>query len=288
MTMNSHHKLYDFEVMPPAEAWNRIAKELDEISEYRNISTKLSGLEIAAPPLAWENISNELSELQSFNKIAEKLRAVEVAPPAAAWTHIETALAETTPKGKVIPMQATKRSWVKYAVAATIIGLLGTMAYYLSLRSSKEAETIMASIEDSKKEPVAGSDNATVVTNNNNNISNPANTVAPKPNSGLAAGSSLRTLEKRTPKSGNTYATTVEKNREIQGRYIVLMTENGDVVRMSKKLGNMADCIAGEDPSADCNSQIAMWQEEIAKLPVASTPDNFLEILELANKPTGL
>jgi hypothetical protein len=95
-------------------------------------------------------------------------------------------------------------------------------------------------------------------------------------------------LESLKPGRGNVYAPSYEKNRETQGRYIVLMTEGGDVVRMSRKFGSMADCIAGENPGADCGNQIAKWQEELASAPVSSTPDNLLDILDLANKEQGL
>ena len=59
------------------------------------------------------------------------------------------------------------------------------------------------------------------------------------------------------------------------------MTPDGNIVRMSKKLGNMADCIAGEDNS--CNEQISEWQKEMASSTSITAPDNFLDILDMAS-----
>ncbi|MBZ4190501.1 hypothetical protein [Niabella beijingensis] len=279
--MNSQHKLYDYQVTPPAEAWKNIAGELDAIQDLHPLRQKLQALETPPPAFVWEGILTHLEEEQSFSNIAGRLGNLEIAPPAAAWNEIEAKLGAVQPAAKPAPVKKGLFNWSKYAVAACIAGLLGFTVFHLVEKSNKDSKHIFSQLfpgkEDSSKSQLA--------------IQQPRVEPAAKPHSGnnLAMNETPVKPAQIKTASGNTYTTTVEKNKAIQGRYIMLMTEDGNVVRMSKKLGNMADCVAGETASGDCNYQIEQWQKEMAKAPVAATPDNFLDLLELAkSENTGL
>lgn len=281
--MNPQHKLYDFEVAPPVGVWEHIAAELDELNEYKTVSQKLQHIQISPPASLWNNIKNELEEGQSFEIIARKLSNVQVPPPVMAWTNIQRQLDGEKKTARVIPIKSSRSRWVRYAVAACVVGLLGILGYYLSVNSSKDVAII--------KEGIAKNNTETAPPPTDSKTIQP---VAPKAaaNAPATAKSQSEGIVAAMPspvvKTGNMYAPTIEKNEEIQGRYIMLMTENGDVVRLAKRLKGIADCIAGEDNSIDCNQQIAQWQEQMVKTPLPSTPDNFLDILELANKENGL
>ena len=286
--MSSQHKLYNYQVAPPAEAWERIAQELDGVNEFRNVSQKLQNLQVAPPAFAWEKISGELDDQQSFDIIAKKLSAVAVAPPADIWRKIETELdaVRTTIKKKpavVIPMRARIR---RYATAAAVFGMIGLAAFFMVQRSSRDAEQIQAQLDKSEpaviqpaqvvvQDPQAAAVKSKTIVSD----SNPVNAGPPTMFATNGAPADVVTTS-----NGNAYTTTVEKNHEMDGRYIVLMTEEGNVVRMSKKVSSMADCIAGEDNSSECTNQIAAWQKEVANMPVLASPDNILGLLELATK----
>lgn len=274
--MSSQHKLYDYQVTPPAEAWKNIAGELEELQALKPFGRRLQALETPPPPAAWDHILEHLEEEHSFTDVAERLRALEVAPPAATWDKIDAELATNRPVSKRAPVKKGTFNWSKYAVAACIVGLLGFSVFHLVEKSNRDSKSIIAGLfekkGDSSKPPVAPQQAKT----------RPVTIPHSETGGSLALNDPpAKPVQIRTA-SGNTYKTTVEKNKAIQGRYIMLMTEDGNVVRMSKKLGNMADCIAGENASEDCNYQIEQWQKEMAKAPVAATPDNFLDILELA------
>lgn len=281
--MNSH-KLYNYEVSPPAEAWERIAQELEGVNEYKTVSQKLQNLQVAAPAFAWENINRELNDQQSFDIIAKKLSAVAIAPPVDMWGKIEANLNRTVDVVKkpaaVVPMP---RKILKYAVAAAILGIISTAIYFLVQSSSKDANFITQTLTDNNKQTDLNQPVVNAQTDVKQN-SVPANTTE-----NIQRPSRATTLDSAasgfvTTSKGNAYTTTVEKNREVDGRYIVLMTEEGNVVRMNKKVSGLADCIAGEDASHECNVQIAAWQKEMASMPVLASPDNILGLLELANK----
>lgn len=286
--MNSH-KLYNYEVSPPAEAWERIAQELDGVNEYRDISQKLQDLQVTAPALMWNKISADLDDQQLFNHIGKKLSDIAVAPPAGIWNKIESQLGQVLPAAhKPAPVIPLNTRIQKYAAAAVLVGLIITAGFFLVQRSSKDAEYISARVNDNSKnhqQALADLSNPAPAVKHTAPISHGSNVVN-RPDSArmTAAGTEAVVAGAVTTSKGNMYTTAVEKNSEVDGRYIVLMTGDGNVVRMNKKVSGMADCIAGEDHSSECNDQIEEWQKEVASMPVLATPDNILGLLELATK----
>lgn len=278
--MSIQHKLYDYEVSPPAEVWNSIAIQLDELDELKTVSQKLQHLQIAPPPSAWERIAAELNEEASFNIISKKLGDLSVVPPSHVWHKIETSLDK--PETKIVAMQPVKNRLIKYAAAACVIGLLGFFGYRLFESSSKDTDRLIqiAAQNNSVQQHTAAKTSPNVI-NTQGKQSNTQKTVSEPVSAASNTNAGMAVI--KTP-LGNAYSTTLEKNRDIKGRYIVLMTDDGNVVRMSKKLGNIADCIAGESPDEACNDQITQWQKELA----VSNPDNFLNLLEMASNASGM
>ena len=45
--MSSQHKLYDYQVTPPAEVWSNIATELEEWQQLKPLGQKMEALEVA-------------------------------------------------------------------------------------------------------------------------------------------------------------------------------------------------------------------------------------------------
>ncbi|MFV0606329.1 MAG: hypothetical protein ACK5NK_10865 [Niabella sp.] len=288
--MSSQHKLYNYEVSPPAGAWERIAQELNDVNEYKNISNKLHNLQVDVPAPVWDRIDAALSEEKSLDIIAAKLSDIEVMPPISIWDKLQTVLDSTeSTNRKPAPVISIKKRITKYAVAAITIGIVVLTAFLFIQKSNNKGAQI-ASFEEKQE------NSNTVITQTlpdtpvtepkTDEVYQPVTlTNVPNHSSTTSHTKSVKQASKTvTTSRGNTYATTVEKNHETNGRYIVLMTEEGNVVRMNKKVSRLADCIAGEDPSHECNSQISKWQKEIANMPVLASPDNILGLLELATK----
>lgn len=260
-------KLNNLEVLPPVAVWNNIATGLDEIAEQKSLSNKLYHIEIAPPVNAWSNIERELDDQEALHIIEKKLSQLQVQPPTGAWTNIRNILEERNkPKSLVVPMHY---GWLKYAAAACFVAIISITAYFIFNDGSQTGQDIAVGTKNS--EPVAGV-NMQVDNRNDNGISATTNNGTSSKDQAMAA---IRT------KLGNAYAVSNEKNTELQGRYIILMTPDGNIVRMSKKVGNMADCIAGEDHS--CDEQISQWQKEMATSTSTSGPDNFLGILDMVD-----
>src|SRR6185295_15813975 len=105
MSERLQNKMYDYEVTPPANLWEKIAAELDESELTHEFPSKLYELEITPPPSAW-------------NKINASLDAEVV---------------ESPKHKKVFPI-------FRYAIVAAIIGLvaLGSIQLLKSKSSGKE------------------------------------------------------------------------------------------------------------------------------------------------------
>jgi hypothetical protein len=277
--MNGNHKLYHYEISPPDEAWKRIAQELEDLNEYKKISQKLQNLQVAAPVSVWEKINEELSERQSFSAIAKKLSDIEMTPPADMWRKIEMSL--STPQSAIKKQTSVISIFTKYvALAAAVLGIIVIAGYFWMQHSSQNKNQIASTFINKDSTLISGNNSEKAATANE--IKSPSNTEQKNQTNNHQLAATQTAIV--TTSKGNAYTTTIEKNKEINGRYIVMMTKEGNVVRMNKKVSNMADCIAGDDNSSDCDNKITEWQKELASMPVLATPDNILNLLELANK----
>jgi hypothetical protein len=66
-------------------------------------------------------------------------------------------------------------------------------------------------------------------------------------------------------------------------RYIMLMTPDGNIIRMSKKLGDLICCVSGEEQDDDCMHQLNEWKQKLANSYAGHSPGNFMDILSLVS-----
>ncbi|MFT4093371.1 MAG: hypothetical protein QM640_07005 [Niabella sp.] len=298
--MNNLKNIYNFEVTPPQGAWDHIAKELDNADQYKGLSQNLTSLEIPPPAHIWANIthqldeadreaglsgklyqteiappagmwsaiSNELDDQQALEIIASKLSNLQVRPPSTTWTYIKDVLEEKQ-KAPALVVPINHNRWLKYAAAACFIAVISITGYFI-FEDNGSGTSISTATNNS---PNTGA----VIQQASAGTNNPSD-----PDLQGQATSKDQAMAGIRTKLGNAYTLSNERNSELQDRYIILMTQEGNVVRMSKKVGNMADCIAGEDHS--CDDQILKWQKEMANSTATSTPGNFLDILDIASQ----
>jgi hypothetical protein len=291
--MNNLKKIYDVEVTPPVGAWNNIARALDDLENNRALSQRLTTLEVTPPapvwdkisealdvagqeeqlaeklyntevtppPMVWDSITKELDDQKALDIIEKKLSNIQITPPNAAWVNIIKELeGKKREPALVVPMN---HGWLKYAAAACFIAIVSISAFFI--------------LTDSNSNTSYTADN-NIKSNATPNVKNALQAGTQQANAGSSQQQALKGI--RT-KLGNAYSASNERNSDLQNRYIILMTQDGNIVRMSKKVSTMADCIAGEDHS--CDDQISKWQKEMASSNAASSPDNFLDILDMAS-----
>lgn len=286
--MNNLKKIYDIEVTPPTGAWNHIARELDNLEQEQRLATQLGNvsvtppewiwagiaeeLDVAAaeenlrkklypieaevPPMMWTAIAGELDDQKALEIIEHKLAHIQVRPPGTAWANIVNELeGKAKSPSLVVPMHY---GWLKYAAAACFIAIISISAFFILSENNGSNTIADTGVANNSKNALPGG-----AANYN------------------ASNRQQQALNGVRTRLGNAYSASNEKNADLQNRYIILMTEDGNIVRMSKKVSNMADCIAGEDRS--CDEQISKWQKEMASSNAAASPDNFLDILDMAS-----
>ncbi len=271
MSSAIQNKILNYEVSPPAGVWEKIADALDESELVQEFPSKLYGAEVIPPVSAW-------------NKIAKSLDA-----------DIETA----------IPKHRRISPLLKYAAAAVVIGLLVWGGMQLPNYRQGNKEVAKQEIQ----QPEKNSPDPLTDQNNNgpeDNIASAGNNISvEEARNDAALEASKKTFAKldmpvksriKEIAAGYYFASSVatenipellprnEINPEnLSSRYITLMTPEGNIIRMSKKLTDMICCVSGEDENDECKDQIKKWREKIICSPACHSSGSFLDILDLVD-----
>lgn len=297
--------LLNHEVAPPEGCWQQIEAALDEAANGYRFPEKLYQLEIKAPSSSWAIISQQLDETAMEGTVAEKLYAAELAPPIAAWNHIQLAL-ETEEAVSQSPVKRFYPFW-KYAAAAIVIGFLGFAAWQFVLSPGQTATGPSASINTPELEALTHASAGIDAAINNEETSRINSSMDPEAREEAALESSKKTFAKLDfsqarraaiassfsfddllgPEELNNnhhlgFAEAIPNTGKKDDRYVLLMTPEGHFIRMSKKLGNMVCCVAGEEKDTDCSNMMDKWQKQLA-CSDAAHPGNFMDILSLVS-----
>jgi len=247
-----HDKLYNHEQTPPAQVWDKIAAALDE--------------------------SHLTDEFPS------RLYNAEAIPPADSWNKIAGALEPE--HASAIPMTRKSFSFFRYAAAAILIGVVAfAVVKFMNRNSGNVEEAVVAT----KEKDSTNNNNKGVIAPVENNPPAVAETPVENKDENIAAKNSSAAMAKKartrytTSEDAYTHAVYAfnEHTPNLADRYIMYMTPDGGIVRMSKKWGDLVCCVSGQDPDENCKDQIKKWQEKLACAPVAN--GNFMDILSLVN-----
>jgi hypothetical protein len=259
------NKMMNYEVAPPADAWGKIAAALDESSLDQEFPDRLYNMQVAPPAAAWDNIISSL-------------HTAEVA------------------EAPVVSMKRKTPSFVRYAAAAVLIGVVALGIVKWTSRTSVSNRTDIAQTDSLKETNASGENKNGIADKESNPASQQASTEESK-----TMLAQLTTQSKNTARKISRPVAAVNYNYDetyddqytnpiyayeshaanLADRYIMLMTPDGNIIRMSKKLGNLVCCVSGEEQDADCKSQLKKWQEKMATSSLATSSDNFLDILTL-------
>ena len=301
MSEELKRKLYDYEVNPSEVVWGRIAIVLDD-EINAEFPQKLYDAEVPPPVDAWNKIETVLDE-DIKEEYPAKLYNLEVAPPAKTWEKISAALEEEKAltyipsKRKIVP-------FLRYAVAACFIGLIAFGSLKLLNRKTTdqvaESKKILPQNGPAKIIQPGSQKNLAVqpIPSGNNNLPGErtalakadiesrrkivqtkymAQTVDPSP---IAMSSPFSFQQ--TSLSGNIPGSNSMVSES--DRYLMFMNPDGYLIRMSKKLAEALGCFYTNGNSEEykqCQEQIKKWRDKIALSSATSSPDNFMDILDI-------
>lgn len=241
---------------------------------------KMTNYEVIPPADAWEKIEAALDEAPGF---ATRLYNSEVPPPAAAWASISAALA--LPQAAVVPMR--KRTFLRYAIAAAFIGIaaFGMVRWIAGGTESTPTDLTAAGPAGSNglnRAPDGTPGDETG--DDQNRTAFIAGQAAGTQLKGFRSASQpAYTYRTRTAQPVNAVYAYEDHLPDMSARYITLMTPDGNFIRMSKKWEDLVCCVSGEEQDDNCKTQIKKWQEKLASSPQAASPGNFLDILSLVS-----
>jgi hypothetical protein len=249
----------------------------------------------------WDKIVNSLDPALSA---AQKLTALEVDPPVGTWNKIKITLdAELE---AAIPERRRLSPLLKYAAAAAMLGFIAWAGISL-INNKKTPDTVAKQntpVLPENKLPVPPTPVTTEVPQKIDvtpeeiaatNIEEARNDAALEASKKTFAKLDVRTNSKIKEAANFYFATGTSRKIDIgtdnqdliptytkdPDRYIVLMTPDGNIIRMSKKLSNMICCVSGEEEDKECKDQMKRWREKIACAPAGHSPGNFMDILGL-------
>lgn len=301
MSEELKRKLHNYEANPPDVVWSRIVTALDQ-EINAEFPQKLYDVEAAPPLELWDRIEEGLKK-DNQEQYPVKLYNIEVAPPSQAWDRISTLLGEekTLPK---IPSKGRIISFVRYAVAVCIIGILALGAFKLLNKKPGKPEVAIETVLTQKDSSAAlhqGSIQPTTPALSNN---------LPKERPPLAqveTRSKRKTLAEPAtymtqlsatfPATGGSTSTSDFRQASLKGDipgncsvisdadpYIMFVNPDGYLIRISKKLAETLGCVYTNSNPAEynrCQEQIKKWRDKIAQSPATSSPDNFMDILNV-------
>jgi hypothetical protein len=293
-------KLNNYEVIPPAEVWDRIAIDLDDLADTDGIGRRLHEMEVAPPPVAWNNIADALISGTDTDNYVVRLQNMEVVPPPAAWNQIQTELYQSA-ETPVVSIKKRRPAFIRYAAAAALIAAVSLSV--VKWTGSREKGAIVQ-IENANPvtppKPNNPATNESIITPDKQaattdlaSVASPASPASAQP----PIASNYNRVKQPVKRTRASTASTTAADYSDQytnpiyayqdyvpnlaDRYIMLMTPDGNFIRMSKKLGNLVCCVSGEEQDADCKSKLKQWQEKLATSPFATSPGNFLDVLNL-------
>ncbi len=255
-------KMNNWEAPPPAHAWERISRALDESEMEATYPARLRSLELEAPENAWQGIAAQLGSP-----------------------------AETESKPAVVPLRRTRMAWLRIAAAAAVLLLAvwGTRNWWLPTGEALDSPPALV-VTPAPNSPKP-----------NNNLPAPgphvfesdslrsalASTPKNTHRADLYAGSDLQYAAAANAEYAEELSKAIyvfedpAKNRAE--KYVTLLTPEGSFIRVSKKWSHLLCCITGEEKNAVCDKQVKAWQDQMASSPVTPAPGNFMDLLDLVN-----
>ncbi|MBS1751979.1 MAG: hypothetical protein JST63_18925 [Bacteroidetes bacterium] len=148
--MKWNKQLYEYEVNPPENVWDKIVHDLD--NDHLLFKDRLNHAEISPPPELWDNIIHDLENDHLIFKT--QLKNATILPPNTVWQNILEQI-EPAKEKKVIIINIP--TIFRIAAAASIIGILFFTSNYFFSKKAVEHETavVKPKIPATTQQPVS-------------------------------------------------------------------------------------------------------------------------------------
>lgn len=322
-------KLVAAELEPPIAAWDKIEADLTEQDRDNKLADRLLSAEEPLPEEMWFRIEQQLND-EDWNKQLQEteetppasvwnaieanldyanqdeqfarllLQSTEI-PPTEIWQAVEEELNKEQP-GKVIQMFPKWKPFLRFAAAAVVISAV-TWGVYEIITETKSAATV-AEIKPSESLSPADKNIQPATEKKQENNSTALNELPVKQKTKVksqlssaqiaANGLTDHLTSKSVPVENlHHHKKPVAKNPTssfAEDQYLLVLDNNGELIRVSKKLGSMK-CATGANEipvdattaleSGNCSGQIKEWQKKLATSMAISPFSGFIDVKEI-------
>lgn len=273
-----------------------------------SFQNKIYNYEVAPPGNIWDKINSALNEQEANQKISSKFDELEVIPPSDTWEKITAAL--NTKNETSTTHQKEFSILLRYAAAAVFIGFVAYGAIKFLNKKTDDKSLTKENIHSSPTKattqpPLNIRDTSKNVPDNTNEAKDDAALEESKKtfakldfseNTKQRIRNALMMtpaeLISNPPTDDNTYHLTIPENLKalfsendlavnVADRYVQFINCDGNIIRMSKKWADLSCCVSGEDENSSCKNKLQQWREKIACSSLAPSPGNFLDIVSL-------
>ena len=262
-----------------------------------SLKDKLYNQEVTPPPGTWDKIIINIDEAEMAANFPARLYNMEVTPPASSWDKVNASLNPGT-EPSVSPLRRIP-AFLRYAAAAIFIGAIAFGIIKLTAGSNNnENNATRASVskdssESVKNKPTLSEETQIAKSDTDEDdvtLEQSKNLVAKLDHSVKTITRKFNTNRTQIPYTDNSDAELSQSIYayedhvpNLADRYVMLMTPDGNIIRMSKKWSDLLCCVSGEEQDPDCKDQLKKWQQKMATSSLAPSPGNFLDILGMVN-----
>ncbi len=259
---------------------------------------------VEPPDGIWKQLSSELDDAFPNHAFPQKIYRTRIAPPAGIWQKISAALygnEQTTKK----PVRRILL-WQKLSAAAAILVLIvwggsklinqsGQQPLASATRSNTpvlsnnlpvpEQSNAIKSSEQELPQPRASEQQEQTPVKNNfqfRSASSPSALRNPRfPDENETFGSGLM----QASYALNTRKKIVLNPDGLSNCYINLSTPEGQLIRLSRKFGDLACCVSGEQGDAACQDKLNCYRDKIMQSTAAqSSGSGFIDMLNMVKQ----
>lgn len=288
MNKNWQHRLQQHTALPPEGLWDRVAFELDR-EDNQGVSVRLQQYQEIPPEEIWDQIA------QSLNT-ADDIQVPQ----------------ETATNYPQQPTRLRRLNWFKIGAAAGILLLLGSTMYWFVLRQSPGIEAGNSTSSNNLKQqdlspvatqkeviatltPQTGTSKKSIDQNRKQvtlKIDSSLLQLLPAPGGApIHATPTIDLAIVDDPK--HTDFATDGFPAEINQPYFTITGPDGETVRVSSKLKNIAPLLSERDPANEENIDLIIknsagwklklkhWKDRMLQIPFTPSPTSLMNIVEL-------
>lgn len=317
MSEELKHKLASYAVVPPEGVWQKIATALDDEVMSGKFPSGLYDYEVAPPPALWGKIAGQLEDTDLPATVAEKLSGYQANPPSGTWDRIVATLdAEKQGGGRLIRLQPGYARLLRVAAAVAVLAILtfGAVRLFDHRPSDNGLATGQNGNAGQKTDSATnGKETAGANTTENNNAGDDANAANGDDELAGAMIAQARVMNYRQAARVPEYDITnipaslsesfstedmIDREHVINyeaapisydpskigegNRYLLFISPDGYLVRISKRLAGMVGCLYDEgNGDEQCRDKVKEWREKMARSSISPAPGNFMDILDM-------